>query len=614
MGVFQTISAIFARSDVHHMRTLLLNMKTLPIVLIVLFLGIQVWFGFPEQVFAFDAFGYYLYLPFGFIYHDLTFSDLGVVEGIVREYHNTDTLYQLVDAANGNRVIKYPIGMAILYTPFFFLGHALAWLFSAPMDGFSKPYEWAIIFGHLTYVALGILYLKKVLDLFFKPGIVVLVTILIVLGSNYLATGTLQIGYAHIPLFMLHAAGLYYTFLWHNATNRTNSLVLGAIIGLMIITRPTELIFVLIPLFWGVYSLRSLVTKLRYFFTEKRRYVFLLFLSIFLVGSVQLIYWKWVSGDFFFYSYDNPGEGFDFFSPYTLEFLFSFRKGWLLYTPVMVFALIGLWFVPQKRFLFGVGIPIFVVLNVWILSSWSCWWYAGSFGQRSMVQSYPEMAIALGVLLTVIPWNTLLRIFGAILATFFIFLTIFQSWQLDQYILDATRMTRSYYFSIFGKTKVPENARELLLVNRETVHKATPKDLDRYRREKIIVEIPEVRFESDQLFVDFPRFPFDSLTSKDHVWIHITAESMVEEIGEKEHYLLTTSFLHNEKKYSYVAWSPLEFQPNPEDSSRVNIDIWYLTPEVRKGSDAFVFEIWNRAKSRAVLRNLKIETYARKDE
>jgi hypothetical protein len=58
-------------------------------------------------------------------------------------------------------------------------------------------------------------------------------------------------------------------------------------------------------------------------------------------------------------------------------------------------------FFPQKNeFRTKLFIPIFIylLLNVYIVSSWWCWWYGGSFGARSFVDSYAVYAIPLGVI------------------------------------------------------------------------------------------------------------------------------------------------------------------------------------------------------------------------
>lgn len=580
---------------------------------ILIFVIAQCYFGFSKLAISWDGFGYYLYLPYTFIYNDLNFSDLSHVQSIANHYESTDTLYQLTHvAANGNHVIKYPVGMAILMFPFFLIGHLAAYLFGYPTDGFSQPYDTMISIGNLVYVIIGVIYLRKVLLHFFTPKISVIALFGVVIGTNFLYMATTGAGISHIPLFALHAISLYLTIKWHESPSVKNSFLYGAVIGLMIITRPTEILFLLIPLFWGVTSIKSFFSKYYALITQQIIPLVVFAFTISMVGFIQLYYWKKITGEWFFYAYDNAGEGFDFKHPYIKEFLFSFRKGWYVYTPIMLLATIGIIIAFAKKYKFGSSLILFFVFNVWVLSSWSCWWYAGSFSQRSMIQSYPEMAIALGAFLTFANQQAWLKKIILSLFTFFILLNLFQTWQSHKGIIDASRMTKEYYWAVFGKTEVPKGAKKLLMINRPSVQKTLPENRNDYKKVKTIISIDSVLFSEDQEFVDFEKFEFHKLTDKDHAWIKLSGKSNVIHRGTDEDYLMVTCFTHKDQKYSYVTWSPSEMPNYSKDSTQNYFEFWYLTPEVRTINDKFLFEIWNRAKSNVKIEDLRIEIFTKK--
>jgi hypothetical protein len=95
-----------------------------------------------------------------------------------------------------------------------------------------------------------------------------------------------------------------------------------------------------------------------------------------------------------YYSYGD--EGFFFTNPQIINGLFSYRKGWLIYTPLMIFALLGILTLARRKFQqFFIPVLIFTVANIYVVYSWWCWWYGGSFGSRPMIDSYPLMAVAL---------------------------------------------------------------------------------------------------------------------------------------------------------------------------------------------------------------------------
>ena len=71
-----------------------------------------------------------------------------------------------------------------------------------------------------------------------------------------------------------------------------------------------------------------------------------------------------MSGHFIFDPY--KGEGFDFLRPNIYKAWFDFANGWLIYTPIMAFSIIG-WFILRKQMPgFRAAIFAFVGLQAWI--------------------------------------------------------------------------------------------------------------------------------------------------------------------------------------------------------------------------------------------------------
>jgi hypothetical protein len=185
----------------------------------------------------------------------------------------------------------------------------------------------------------------------------------------------------------------------------------------------------------------------------------------FLVWIPQFLYWKEVTGNYLFYSYTD--EGFFFNHPRILEGLFSFRKGWLLYTPMMAFPLIGLFF--RKPELKGLRFPLFLftALNIYIIFSWWCWWYGGTFGQRGLVESYALLAIPFASVIKSMSEQKLgLKIVFTVVCLFFIWLNIFQMYQYEKLTLHWDGMTKELYFKQFGKMdKIPNYDKYVSLPN-----------------------------------------------------------------------------------------------------------------------------------------------------
>jgi hypothetical protein len=76
-----------------------------------------------ESVINWDIISYYGYLPATFIYHDHTLKFIDNYKG-----PHKFTIWSR-KAPNGGNVILTSMGMSMLYSPFFFLGHAAANVF-----------------------------------------------------------------------------------------------------------------------------------------------------------------------------------------------------------------------------------------------------------------------------------------------------------------------------------------------------------------------------------------------------------------------------------------------------------------------------------------------------
>ncbi len=352
----------------------------------------------PGNILSWDVFGYYLYLPLTFIYNDLGLQDESIIQGIIEKYESTGTFYQATKRPNGIHVMKYTMGMAFFYAPFFFIAHLIALLTDYPADGFSAPYKYSIFVGGMIYSIVGIWILTKVLVRFFSSRIVAATLIIIVFGTNYLMHNTMHGANAmsHNYLFTSYALILWLTISWHENHKLKYIIWLGVVCGITILSRPTEIVCLLIPFLWNVQTPLSFKERSEFLKTHKAQIK--IFASIiFSIGMFQVVYWLIFSGKLINTSYGgNAGEGLDFLNPHTIDFLFSFRKGWLIYTPVMVFAIIGFYFMHKNNRLIFYATCAYFIINLYLVSSWTCWWYAQSLSARALIPSYPIMGIALG--------------------------------------------------------------------------------------------------------------------------------------------------------------------------------------------------------------------------
>jgi len=403
-----------------------------------------------------DVSGYYSYLPALFIEHDLHLNFLKDKSNSSQQSH-----YWPNQAPNGNSVIKYTMGMAVTYLPFFTVAQIYSYIFQQPTDGFSIPYQAAIQFSSLFYALVGLYFLMKLLQGYFLVKTTWMTSLFILFGTNLYFYCVGGAGMAHATVFGFASMFLFYCLKWCDAPNLKTSIACGVSLGILILIRPTNVIYVLVPLLYNISSPGSL--KLQLHFLKNNRGLVLLISAIsLLIFTPQVVYWKMVTGHYFFNSY--VGEKFYFTKPHILEGLFSFRKGWLLYTPLMGIALIGYYpLYKNYRFLFY---PVFVIslVFIFIAFSWWCWWYGGSFGQRAMIDLYPLLAIPLAAIIEKsFQLEKNFRVSFTSLLFFFLVLNLFQSYQAKRNVIHFDSMTRSAYFKNFFKIEEYAGGDSLLI-------------------------------------------------------------------------------------------------------------------------------------------------------
>ena len=581
------------------------------------------------NILTWDVFGYYLYLPLSFIYHDLGIHNFSVIDQILGKYHSTAAFYQGIQLDNGNWCLKYSTGLAIIYLPFFLLGHIYALLSSFPADGFSKPYQDAIMISGIVYALIGLYFIRKILLNFFTDGLAALVILIIVIGTNYFEYITYNGTMPHNYLFAIHSITVWNTIRWHQHYKKRNMFFIGMFGGLATVSRPTEIIILIVPLLWNIWNKEEFKKKILYFYKNSSQ------LIVFSAGFIlmilpQLLYWKVYTGYWLFYSYKNPGEGFDFLSPHTLKFLFSFRKGWLLYTPVMIFAIGGFVYIFRNKRNIFYALFIYLFLHIYISSSWSYWSYAASFSQRTMIQAYPVLAVSLGFFMTsTMNMKILIRWIIYILMGFFVILNIFQTWQFQHYIIDIDRMTKPYYFRVFGKTHVSDEDKKLLLVERSADGKDIFTDPEDYTERTLGFDGFEKPgsplknycdtlshsgkysyiLDKDHVFSPNIHSAYEDITTKDHIWIRASIYVYPVFDPSDNPGSLVVTMDHKGGAYGYHT-ADIEkktYNVKPNQWNKLQLEV--LSPPIRSGRDHLSVYFWDRGQKEIFVDDLKVEVF-----
>jgi hypothetical protein len=429
-------------------------------------LGIIALFYYPkwnkdttEATISWDVSGYYWYLPAFFIYEDV--KQIAFSNQILEKYKPTPSLLQAYKHKSGQYVMKYSSGQAILMIPGFIVGHAAAKIFDYPQDGFSRPYQFGVFIWGLLVSLLGLYFLRKILILYFSEVSTGLTLLTISFATNFLEYGAITNAMSHNFLFTLYALLIWTTIRFYKTPGLVTGAGIGILIGLMALTRPTEIIAALIPVSYGlVLSMKSITERFSFFIKQYEK-VIVAALFTGMIGMVQLLYWKYVTGEWLVYSYEE--QGFSWLRPHIFDCLFSGRAGWLIYTPVMLLSLIGFFALIIKHRNIGVPLLIFSLLFFYITFAWDIWWYGGSVSQRALVQLYPVLAFPLAAFYDTFSKINLKTL---IVSLFGLFCVHYNVWLTHQAhyggLLVAGDMTSEYLKAIFLKDKLPPEARKLL--------------------------------------------------------------------------------------------------------------------------------------------------------
>lgn len=391
-----------------------------------------------DGVIVSDAKAYYGYLPAFFIEKDISLA-------FVDEHPEKAGLYWF-NTFDERNVIKMTCGLSMLSLPFFGIPLAIF----EDVSGFEPPFKMALIASSLFYLFLGFIFLRKLLLEYFVEGVAALTLVLIGLGTNLWYYSIEEVFMSHVFSFSLISV-----FLFHSLKKRASYsglqwwVVFGVLIGFISLIRPTNVLVLLIPV---LYKRRVLIKTC----IEEWKNIMLAILTAILVWFPQLLYWKTQAGAWFFFSYGD--EGFDFLSPHIWEGLFGFRKGFFIYTPVMLLIIPGLYLVKKKYNELFVPSLIFLVLNVFVIFSWWCWWYGGSFGSRPMIDTYALNALFIAA-----------SIEAALRAKLWVSIPVFllmlggvhlNRYQTQQYrwkVIHWDAMTKeAYFFTLLNDPEAPE--------------------------------------------------------------------------------------------------------------------------------------------------------------
>lgn len=389
-----------------------------------------------------DATGYYAYLPAVLIYHDLNFT---YHDSVIQKHYDLKKYYDYRVTYNGKTINKYYAGTALTVFPFFIAGHFYAKLFNFTADGFSIPYYISVNIASIIFLIIGLHYVKKLLIWYqTDEKIIFFILVVLVWGTNLFYYAASEPCLSHIYSFAFVSGFVYHAKRFFESPDRKQLFICALFLGVIVLIRPINGIVIFsLPFVAG--SFNSLNTAFSWLAKNTISIVLsaIFFLSII---SIQLIIYKIQCGSFFVYSY--LGEGFNWTNPQIINFLFSYKKGFFLYTPVALISISGYIFLWRKNRFEFYSLVLFLCFLVYVLSSWWNWWYGGSFSSRVLMDFYVFQALLLLFSYRIAEKNIKKSIIISVCLLVIIICQI-QAYQYRYDIIINDGMTKEQYWDVF---------------------------------------------------------------------------------------------------------------------------------------------------------------------
>lgn len=392
-----------------------------------------------------DGSGHYAYLPSIIIFNSIDFEEVFQFE---KQRRPTDYMGHYFHEHGEIIINKYTVGTALLQLPFFLIGFLMSLLLGLAPDGYNVIFQFSIAFAALFWVGQGMIYFVKLLRTYgVNRKFAWMMAAVTLFGTNLFFYTFVQPSFSHAYSFSLITIFLYFCRVGFLEYEKRYVLLASFLIGLIVLIRPANILVVAsLPFIAGTPQTFLNAVKRKF---NDHSYI-LGFILFVLALSPQLIINYIQTGSLLIFGYKN--EGFYFADPQISNFLFSYRKGWFIYSPVFLLlipALIYQWW--RRSYYSTIAFLLFFFILVYIFSSWWNWFYGDSFGMRPMVDYYGlfMLVIALFLFQVKMLW---LRYVIAIIISVFLLLNIFQSYQYAKGIIHPDSMSEEGYWYVFMKT------------------------------------------------------------------------------------------------------------------------------------------------------------------
>lgn len=323
---------------------------------------------------------------------------------------------------------------------------------------------------------LGIILLWLLLRQFFTTRVSAVTIVLIIFGTNYFQKIFFEGSTPHNYLFTLFAAVLLFTVYWQQSGQWVWILLMLPAVLLASYIHGLSMFIMFFPVFYGIFNKESLALTFKQVRIHPIQYAMLLLIILLAIVLTRFSWFAEPGTEFYFG--DRKAGVYPWIAANAYLILFSFNKGWLVYTPMALLFLPGMYLLAERNRNIFYGIFLFFVFWFLLSASHPMWATGRGFGQRFFIETYAILALPLGYFIQWVfdkkLWVTILMM---IVPSLFLLLNLFQTWQYHHQIISQEQMNRRYYFAVFGKRTVEDEDHRLLNPWQELTKESIPQDV-----------------------------------------------------------------------------------------------------------------------------------------
>ena len=290
---------------------------------------------------------------------------------------------------------RVSFGPAMLWLPFFLIGHGIALLVQSltgkmVADGYSLYYVFPVCLGTCIYGLIALILSYRIACQWVNNRNAFMAVIFLWFASPLPYYMYLVPSMAHTLSFFTVALYLYLWVIWRNKGNPWVFVSIGLVAGLSTLVRWQNAVMLIPPL-------------LDYFILKKEntnKWVPLYLLSGVVAFLPQMIVWKIVYGSFFLIP--MGGDTMNWYHPAILQVLFSSRHGFFFWHPLFIFSLLGLILFYKKDRSLSIYFLLLFLFQVIINAIPFNWWAGSSFGYRRLLDLLPLYILGLAYLISIL--------------------------------------------------------------------------------------------------------------------------------------------------------------------------------------------------------------------